>query len=140
MQEKLVDERLDRNDFKAEDVKKLIEIALACTQSPASSRPTMSEVLVMLSSDRSVEQKTLSRPSFLDPERDYRTVLIPVVASSVFLFLLDISSNWLVIHYGLIGGVKFGGGGSVVLALIDPHQLVCVSPNISPAADFVLSP
>ncbi|KAL2521913.1 Uncharacterized protein Fot_25836 [Forsythia ovata] len=74
MQEKLVDERLDRNDFKAEDVKKLIEIALACTQSPASSRPTMSEVLVMLSSDRSVEQKTLSRPSFLDPERDYRTV------------------------------------------------------------------
>ncbi|KAL2521909.1 Cysteine-rich receptor-like protein kinase 2 [Forsythia ovata] len=66
MQEKLVDETLDRNDFKAEDVKKLIEIALACAQSPASSRPTMSEVLVMLSSDRSVEQKTPSRPSFFD--------------------------------------------------------------------------
>ncbi|KAL2499068.1 Cysteine-rich receptor-like protein kinase 3 [Abeliophyllum distichum] len=67
MQGKLVDETLDRNDYKAEDVKKLIEIALACTQSPASSRPTMSEVLVMLSSDRSVEQKTPSRPSFFDP-------------------------------------------------------------------------
>ncbi|CAI9758134.1 unnamed protein product [Fraxinus pennsylvanica] len=66
MEEKLVDETLDRNDYKAEDVKKLIDIALACTQSPASSRPTMSEVLVMLSSDRSVEQKAPSRPSFFD--------------------------------------------------------------------------
>ncbi|CAA2975627.1 cysteine-rich receptor kinase 2 [Olea europaea subsp. europaea] len=66
MEEKLVDETLDENDFKAKDVKKLIDIALACTQSPASSRPTMSEVLVMLLTDNSVEQKAPSRPSFFD--------------------------------------------------------------------------
>ncbi|KAL0463185.1 UNVERIFIED_CONTAM: Cysteine-rich receptor-like protein kinase [Sesamum latifolium] len=61
---KLADETLNSSDYTAEELKKLVEIALTCTQSPASSRPTMSEVLVMLLGDRSAEQKGPSRPSF----------------------------------------------------------------------------
>ncbi|KAL0423287.1 UNVERIFIED_CONTAM: Cysteine-rich receptor-like protein kinase [Sesamum radiatum] len=61
---KLADETLNSSEYTAEEVKKLVEIALTCTQSPAASRPTMSEVLVMLLGDRSAEQKGPTRPSF----------------------------------------------------------------------------
>ncbi|KAI3704418.1 hypothetical protein L1987_74638 [Smallanthus sonchifolius] len=57
---KLVDETLDPTKYKEEDIKKVIEIALMCTQSPVSVRPTMSEV-VMLLSDRSRVQNPPSR-------------------------------------------------------------------------------
>ncbi|MFS7955376.1 putative protein kinase RLK-Pelle-DLSV family [Helianthus anomalus] len=60
MQMKLVDESLDPSKYKEEDIKKVIEIALMCTQSPVSVRPTMSEV-VMLLSDRSRVQNPPSR-------------------------------------------------------------------------------
>ncbi|KAK9071518.1 hypothetical protein SSX86_010087 [Deinandra increscens subsp. villosa] len=46
---KLVDERLDPSEYAIEDVKKIIEIALLCTQSPVSARPLMSEVVTLLS-------------------------------------------------------------------------------------------
>lgn len=65
---KLVDETLDSDEYKPEDVKKVIEIALMCTQSPASLRPTMSEVVVLLISDRSLELVPLSRPTFVYSE------------------------------------------------------------------------
>uniref|UniRef100_A0A251SY18 Putative serine/threonine-protein kinase, active site protein n=1 Tax=Helianthus annuus TaxID=4232 RepID=A0A251SY18_HELAN len=45
----LVDERLDPSEYAIEDVKKIIEIALMCTQSPVSARPAMSEVVSLLS-------------------------------------------------------------------------------------------
>ncbi|KAK6154110.1 hypothetical protein DH2020_013749 [Rehmannia glutinosa] len=64
MHQKLADEALDSKQFKPEELKKMIEIALVCTQSPPSSRPTMSEILVTLLSDRSVEQQAPTRPSF----------------------------------------------------------------------------
>nr|XP_043632199.1 putative receptor-like protein kinase At4g00960 [Erigeron canadensis] len=57
---KLVDETLDPSEYNEEDIKKVIEIALMCTQSPVSVRPTMSEV-VMLLSDRSRVQNPPSR-------------------------------------------------------------------------------
>ncbi|PWA76222.1 hypothetical protein CTI12_AA086050 [Artemisia annua] len=57
---KLVDATLDPSDYKEEDVKKILEIALMCTQSPVSVRPTMSEV-VMLLSDRSRVQNLPTR-------------------------------------------------------------------------------
>ncbi|XP_073060742.1 cysteine-rich receptor-like protein kinase 2 [Primulina eburnea] len=57
MPENLADETLDSNDYKPEDLKNIIEIALICLQSPSSSRPTMSEVLVMLLNDISLPQK-----------------------------------------------------------------------------------
>lgn len=45
---KLVDETLDPSEYTEHDVKKFIEIALMCTHSMASERPTMSEVLLLL--------------------------------------------------------------------------------------------
>ncbi|KZV30122.1 cysteine-rich receptor-like protein kinase 3-like [Dorcoceras hygrometricum] len=53
MPEKLADDTLDSNDYKPEDFKKILEIALICLQSPSSSRPTMTEVHVMLLNDHS---------------------------------------------------------------------------------------
>ncbi|XP_051147300.1 cold-responsive protein kinase 1-like [Andrographis paniculata] len=50
--QQLVDETLNKTEYAAEDVKKMVEIALICTQSPPSSRPTMSEILVTLLSAR----------------------------------------------------------------------------------------
>ncbi|KAL8211249.1 hypothetical protein R6Q57_005686 [Mikania cordata] len=44
----LVDERLDPSEYAIEEVKKIIEIALMCTQSPISARPAMSEVVTLL--------------------------------------------------------------------------------------------
>ncbi|KAL8133859.1 hypothetical protein AgCh_009066 [Apium graveolens] len=57
----LIDETLDPNEYRVEDVKKCIEIGLLCTQSPVSSRPTMSEVVVMLISDPSEEPRLPNR-------------------------------------------------------------------------------
>ncbi|KAD7478569.1 hypothetical protein E3N88_01705 [Mikania micrantha] len=59
---KLIDEAIDPNEYE-EGVKKIIEIALMCTQSPASLRPTMSEVYIMLSSEPELEQRQMSRPT-----------------------------------------------------------------------------
>ncbi|XP_076927407.1 cysteine-rich receptor-like protein kinase 2 isoform X1 [Bidens hawaiensis] len=59
----LVDERLDPNEYAIEDVKKIIEIALMCTQSPVSSRPAMSEVVTLLS-DKSQEEMPPVRSTF----------------------------------------------------------------------------
>ncbi|CAI9114882.1 OLC1v1015701C3 [Oldenlandia corymbosa var. corymbosa] len=61
----LVDETLDPNDYDAEEVKKVLEIAMVCTQPQPSDRPTMSEVVVMLSSDVSIEQRRLSSNSMM---------------------------------------------------------------------------
>lgn len=64
----MVDETLDPSDYEAEDVKKIVEIALMCTQSSAALRPTMSEVVVLLKSTRSVENRQLTRPVFIDSD------------------------------------------------------------------------
>ncbi|KAL3845085.1 hypothetical protein ACJIZ3_002488 [Penstemon smallii] len=67
MHQKIADETLDSNDYKPEDVKKMVEIALVCTQSPASSRPTMSEILVLLSSDHTIVPKAPNRGNSFNP-------------------------------------------------------------------------
>ncbi|XP_006352395.1 putative receptor-like protein kinase At4g00960 [Solanum tuberosum] len=66
---KLVDETLDPNEYNEQEVKKIIEIALMCTQSPANLRPSMSEVVVMLLSDRSTESRTPSRPTIISMDK-----------------------------------------------------------------------
>ncbi|CAK9135293.1 unnamed protein product [Ilex paraguariensis] len=66
---KLVDDTLDSSEYNAEEVKRIIEIALMCTQSPVSARPTMSEVVVLLCSDRSLEQRPPTRPTFIDSDK-----------------------------------------------------------------------
>ncbi|KAL7230461.1 hypothetical protein ACSBR2_008856 [Camellia fascicularis] len=65
---KLVDESM--NEYREEEVKKVIEIALMCTQSPVSVRPTMSEVVVMLVSERSIELTRPTRPTLIDKDND----------------------------------------------------------------------
>ncbi|XP_031109318.1 cold-responsive protein kinase 1-like [Ipomoea triloba] len=60
----LVDNNLDPNEYEVEEVKRMLEIALVCTQSPSKIRPSMSEVVVMLSStDASIIQKPQNRPT-----------------------------------------------------------------------------
>ncbi|MCL7030275.1 hypothetical protein MKW94_004776, partial [Papaver nudicaule] len=61
----LVDKDLDPNEYNPQDVKKVIEIALSCTQSSVSLRPSMSEVVVMLLSRDSLELRP-TRPTFID--------------------------------------------------------------------------
>ncbi|KAL3527425.1 hypothetical protein ACH5RR_012081 [Cinchona calisaya] len=65
----LVDETLDPEEYRTEDVKKILEIALICTQSKPAHRPTMSEVVVMLSSDYSLEQQRPFRTTIIDSDR-----------------------------------------------------------------------
>ncbi|KAL5170665.1 Cysteine-rich receptor-like protein kinase 3 [Glycine soja] len=68
----LVDETLNDN-YDAEEVKKIIEIALLCTQASAAMRPAMSEVVVLLSSN-ALEHMRPSMPIFIEsklkPHRD----------------------------------------------------------------------
>ncbi|KAI7725558.1 hypothetical protein M8C21_019922 [Ambrosia artemisiifolia] len=58
----LVDERIDPTEYANEDAKKIIEIALMCTQSPVSARPAMSEVVTLLS-DKSLDEIPHVRPT-----------------------------------------------------------------------------
>ncbi|KAL8116962.1 cysteine-rich receptor-like protein kinase 2 [Apium graveolens] len=61
----LMDETLDPTEYNVDNAKKIIEIALKCTQSPVSSRPAMSEVVVQLVNDGSVEQRPPNKPKFV---------------------------------------------------------------------------
>ncbi|MFS7946385.1 putative protein kinase RLK-Pelle-DLSV family [Helianthus anomalus] len=65
---KLVDEAIDPNEYLEENVMNIIEIALMCTQL-AALRPTMSEVYLMLSSEPKLEQRQMSKPTFIDANR-----------------------------------------------------------------------
>ncbi|XP_019439539.1 PREDICTED: cysteine-rich receptor-like protein kinase 2 [Lupinus angustifolius] len=62
----LVDKDLDPDEFDAEEVKKIIEIALLCTQASAAARPTMSQVVVLLISKSLLEHLQPSMPVFVD--------------------------------------------------------------------------
>ncbi|KAG9137577.1 hypothetical protein Leryth_019774 [Lithospermum erythrorhizon] len=64
----LVDESLKSDEYTPEEVRKLIGIALACTQSPASARPSMSSVVAMLSPDDHLNKRLSGRPTLLNPE------------------------------------------------------------------------
>uniref|UniRef100_A0ACD5TJP8 Uncharacterized protein n=1 Tax=Avena sativa TaxID=4498 RepID=A0ACD5TJP8_AVESA len=61
----LVDESLDPEEYKPEEVKTIIQIALLCTQSAVASRPTMSEIVVLLLTKNSPELQP-TRPTFID--------------------------------------------------------------------------
>ncbi|XP_019185297.1 PREDICTED: cysteine-rich receptor-like protein kinase 2 [Ipomoea nil] len=62
----LVDKSLGPNEYKAEEVKRMLEIALVCTQSPSNLRPSMSEVMGMLSSiDGSIIRRPQIRPTII---------------------------------------------------------------------------
>ncbi|KAI3747601.1 hypothetical protein L6452_10116 [Arctium lappa] len=69
---KFIDETLDVNQSQEEHVIHMIEIALLCTQSPVSKRPTMSEVLLMLPTGQSLGKRQLTRPTLIDQDRRIR--------------------------------------------------------------------
>ncbi|KAJ8752222.1 hypothetical protein K2173_003830 [Erythroxylum novogranatense] len=64
----LVDESLDPIEYEAEEVTKIIDIALLCTQPSPTLRPTMSEVIVLLKTKGSVNDRQPTRPTFLETE------------------------------------------------------------------------
>ncbi|KAL5170662.1 Cysteine-rich receptor-like protein kinase 2 [Glycine soja] len=70
----LVDKSLDPNNYDAEEVKKVIAIALLCTQASAAMRPAMSEVVVLLNCNNLLEHMRPSMPIFIEsnlrPHRD----------------------------------------------------------------------
>ncbi|KAL5537505.1 hypothetical protein UlMin_045602 [Ulmus minor] len=70
----LIDESLEPNEYEAEIVKKIIEIALMCMQSSPAARPTMSEVVVLLKTkgSLSLEQRPIMRPVFVDTNQKPR--------------------------------------------------------------------
>ncbi|KAB1211097.1 Cysteine-rich receptor-like protein kinase 2 [Morella rubra] len=69
----LVDETLDPKDYTAEEIKKIIEIALRCTQSSAALRPPMSEVVVSLKSkEGSLEHAPPTKPAYVDSDKKVR--------------------------------------------------------------------
>ncbi|XP_076881597.1 cysteine-rich receptor-like protein kinase 2 isoform X2 [Bidens hawaiensis] len=63
---KLVDETMYLNQCEEEQMTSIIKIALLCTQSPVSKRPTMSEVVLMLQNDPSLGERQLTKPNFID--------------------------------------------------------------------------
>jgi len=67
----LVDKTLDPKEYETEEVKKVIEIALLCIQASAAARPTMSEVVASLKSNKSLGQTRPSMPVFV--ESNFRT-------------------------------------------------------------------
>ncbi|KAG4377144.1 hypothetical protein GLYMA_18G046400v4 [Glycine max] len=75
MHVELVDKSLDSNSYDAEEVKKVISIALLCTQASAAMRPALSEVVVLLSSNDLLEHMRPSMPIFIEsnlrPHRDF---------------------------------------------------------------------
>ncbi|KAL4577876.1 hypothetical protein LXL04_013991 [Taraxacum kok-saghyz] len=56
---------MNLNQNQQEHMMKIIEIALLCTQSPASKRPTMSEVVLMLQDGQSLGTRELTRPTYV---------------------------------------------------------------------------
>lgn len=77
-----MDESLDENEYEAENVKKVIEIALMCTQSTPVQRPTMSEVVALLKTKGSLEKRPLAKPIFVDAKQRSRGDTSTSTASS----------------------------------------------------------
>ncbi|RYQ98808.1 hypothetical protein Ahy_B07g086625 [Arachis hypogaea] len=66
MHMKLVDKSKKPNEYETGEVKKIMEIALMCTQASASMRPTISKVVVLLKRKGLFENLQHSMPVFVD--------------------------------------------------------------------------
>ncbi|XP_028782542.1 cysteine-rich receptor-like protein kinase 2 [Neltuma alba] len=62
----LVDETLEPNDYDAEEVKKIIEIGLLCTQASVGMRPKMSEVVALLQQNDLSEDMRPTMPILIE--------------------------------------------------------------------------
>nr|GMC67586.1 cysteine-rich receptor-like protein kinase 2 [Ipomoea batatas] len=117
----LVDESLDPNEYNPEEVKRILEIALKCTQSPSNLRPSMSEVVVMLSSDGSIMQTPPSRPTIIDFEKRVPVDTSTTTASSASNATATFSEFTGNLFKGSVG--VFGGPLEVVGPLISYNNL-----------------
>ncbi|KAK7365966.1 hypothetical protein VNO78_38736 [Psophocarpus tetragonolobus] len=77
MQLELVDKDIDPSEYDAEEVKKIIEVALLCTQASPVTRPTMSELIVLLKSKSLVENLRPTTPVFVDTKMMNRETTSP---------------------------------------------------------------
>ncbi|MBA0807428.1 hypothetical protein Gohar_023233 [Gossypium harknessii] len=71
----IVDRSLDPEEYDIDEMQRMIEIAFLCTQSSASLRPTMSEVVTRLRTVSSLEPRQPTRPAFIESDR--RVDIIP---------------------------------------------------------------
>ena len=78
----LVDKSLNLNNYDSEEVKKVIGIALLCTQASSAMRPAMSEVVLQLISNDLLEHIFMGS-SFLGEEGNY-----PLSSSKTFTSIL----------------------------------------------------
>ncbi|KOM52785.1 hypothetical protein LR48_Vigan09g144400 [Vigna angularis] len=62
----LVDKAIDPNEYDVEEVQNIIEIALLCTQASASTRPTMTEVVMLLKSKNLLAHLRPTMPVFVE--------------------------------------------------------------------------
>ncbi|XP_028754206.1 cold-responsive protein kinase 1 isoform X2 [Neltuma alba] len=62
----LVDNTMDPNDYNVEEVKKIIEIGLLCTQASAELRPSISEVIVLLQGNGLLENMRPTMPILIE--------------------------------------------------------------------------
>ncbi|KAI7724661.1 LOW QUALITY PROTEIN: hypothetical protein M8C21_006395 [Ambrosia artemisiifolia] len=116
----LVDDTLDPSEYREEEAKKIIEIALMCTQSPVSSRPAMSEVVTLIS-DRSLDQIPPVRSTFHEDD----------VKIDVDRTLTSLSSNATGSTVEFSGQYKMG----VMAVLVMFHVLLLIKPGTSQRND-----
>ncbi|KAI3775685.1 hypothetical protein L1987_45434 [Smallanthus sonchifolius] len=88
----LVDERLDPSEYAIEDVKKIIEIALMCTQSPVSERPAMSEVVTLLS-DKSLDEMPTVRSTFQEDDISIKVDTLTSLSSNATASSIQLSGR-----------------------------------------------
>ncbi|KAG4989600.1 hypothetical protein JHK85_032583 [Glycine max] len=79
----LVDKSLNPYKYDAEEVKKVMGIALLCTQASAAMRPAMSEVVILLSSNDLLEHMRPSMPIFFESNLKPRNDISASTSSSM---------------------------------------------------------
>ncbi|CAI0401529.1 unnamed protein product [Linum tenue] len=72
MHTELVDETISQDEYPKEEEKKVMEISLMCTQPSPSMRPTMSEVVMLLKREGSVQlYQPLAKPPLIDSNANF---------------------------------------------------------------------
>ena len=97
-----VDKTLDPKEYDAEEVKKIIEIGLLCTQASPSARPRMSEIVRMLKRKSLMEHQQPTMPVYVDPisfsKREADSSMTDMSSSSNATASISVlSGRWLLI-------------------------------------------
>ncbi|XP_022007941.1 probable LRR receptor-like serine/threonine-protein kinase At5g65240 [Helianthus annuus] len=76
-----MDDKLDPSEYATEDVEKIIEIALMCTQPTVSAKPAMSEVVILLS-DKTPKERPPVRSTTTDEEVKIQVVMESTISNA----------------------------------------------------------